>query len=121
MTEPEPLAAFHHWADIRRRRVALVAFLARGLLSGRQRTKGQPWQIDLSEEKIIQLRERLRHTRRSRKEASRKRRGCRGRDRDPRPAAAPQPCHHDPRRQLSITREATFRAAQGSCPYRKYA
>jgi hypothetical protein len=45
-------------------------YLARGLLSGRQLAKGQPWQIDLCEEQIIQLRQRLRHTRRSRKEAS---------------------------------------------------
>ena len=45
-------------------------YLARGLVRGRQLTKGQPWQIDLSEEQIIQLRERLRHTRRSKKEAS---------------------------------------------------
>ena len=45
-------------------------YLARGLLSGRQRTKGQPWQIDLCEEQIIQLRARVRHTKRSRKEAS---------------------------------------------------
>ena len=44
-------------------------YLARGLLSGRQRAKGQPWQIDLCEEQIIQLRARLRHTRRWRKEA----------------------------------------------------
>jgi hypothetical protein len=30
MTEPESLAAFHHWADTRRRRrVVLVVFLAR--------------------------------------------------------------------------------------------
>src|SRR3954465_12374184 len=45
-------------------------YLARGLVSGRQRAKGQPWQINLCEEQIIQLRARLRHTRRSRKEAS---------------------------------------------------
>jgi hypothetical protein len=48
----------------------VFAYLARGLVSGRQRTKGQPWQIDLCAEQIIQLRARLRHTRRSRKEAS---------------------------------------------------
>jgi len=48
----------------------VFAYLARGLVSGRQRTKGQPWQIDLCEEQIIQLRARLRHIRRSRKEAS---------------------------------------------------
>ncbi len=45
-------------------------YLARGLVSGRQLAKGQPWQIDLSEEQIIQRRERLRHTRWSRKEVS---------------------------------------------------
>jgi hypothetical protein len=45
-------------------------YLVRGLVHGRQLAKGQPWQIDLSDEQIIQLRERLRHTRRSRKEAS---------------------------------------------------
>jgi hypothetical protein len=45
-------------------------YLARGLLSGRQLTKGQPWQIDLSDDQISRLRVRLRHTKRSRKEAS---------------------------------------------------
>ena len=45
-------------------------YLARGLLSGRQLTKGQPWQIDLSDDQISRLCERLRHTKRSRKEAS---------------------------------------------------
>ena len=45
-------------------------YLARGLVRGRQLAKGQPWQIDLSEEQITQLRERLRHTRRSKREAS---------------------------------------------------
>jgi hypothetical protein len=45
-------------------------YLARGLVHGRQLVKGQPWQIDLSGEQITQLRERLRYTRRSRKEAS---------------------------------------------------
>ena len=44
-------------------------YLARGLVRGRQLAKGQPWQIDLSEEQITRLRERLRHTRRSKKEA----------------------------------------------------
>lgn len=44
-------------------------YLARGLVRGRQLVKGLPWKIDLSEEQITQLRERLRHTRRSRKEA----------------------------------------------------
>jgi hypothetical protein len=45
-------------------------YLARGLLSGRQLTKGQPWQIDLSDDQISRLRARLRRTKRSRKEAS---------------------------------------------------
>jgi len=37
---------------------------------GHQLTKGQPWQIDLSDEQIDRLRARLRRTKRSRKEAS---------------------------------------------------
>jgi hypothetical protein len=45
-------------------------YLQRGLLSGRQLTKGQPWQIDLSDEQINQLRARVRRTNRSKKEAS---------------------------------------------------
>ena len=45
-------------------------YLAHGMLSGRQLTKGQPWQIDLSPPQITALRERLRHTRRSRRTAS---------------------------------------------------
>ena len=45
-------------------------YLARGWLSGQQLTKGQPWQIALSDAQIIALRARVRHTRRSRKEAS---------------------------------------------------
>ena len=45
-------------------------YLARGLLAGHQLTKGQPWQIDLSDEQINRLRARLRHTRRSKKEVS---------------------------------------------------
>ena len=44
-------------------------YLARGLLSGRQLTKGQPWQIDLSVAQIASLRERLQHTKRSRRTA----------------------------------------------------
>jgi hypothetical protein len=51
-------------------RRALFDYLARGLLSGRQLIKGQPWQIDLSDDQISRLRARLRHTKRSRKEAS---------------------------------------------------
>jgi DNA invertase Pin-like site-specific DNA recombinase len=45
-------------------------YLARGLLAGHQLTKGQPWQIELSEKQIDRLRARVRHTRRSKKEAS---------------------------------------------------
>ena len=45
-------------------------YLARGLLAGHQLTKGQPWQIDLSNEQISRLRTRVRHTKRSKKEAS---------------------------------------------------
>ena len=45
-------------------------YLARGLLAGYQLTKGQPWQIDLSDEQINRLRARVRHTRHSKKEAS---------------------------------------------------
>jgi hypothetical protein len=47
-----------------------VRLLARGHLAGRQLTKGQPWQIDLSDEQIDRLRARLRRTKRSRKEVS---------------------------------------------------
>jgi hypothetical protein len=42
-------------------------YLTRGWLSGRQLTKGQPWKIDLSDDQIIALRARMRHTRESRK------------------------------------------------------
>jgi DNA invertase Pin-like site-specific DNA recombinase len=45
-------------------------YLARGLLTGRQLTKGQPWQIDLSNDQIKRLRAHVRHTKRSKKEAS---------------------------------------------------
>ncbi|HYU69507.1 MAG TPA: recombinase family protein [Burkholderiales bacterium] len=45
-------------------------YLARGLLAGHQLTKGQPWQIDLSDEQISRLRARVRHTKCSKKEAS---------------------------------------------------
>jgi DNA invertase Pin-like site-specific DNA recombinase len=44
-------------------------YLASGLLHGRQHAKGHPWQIDLAPPQIEQLRERLEHTRRSKKEA----------------------------------------------------
>ena len=37
---------------------------------GHQLAKGQPWQIELSDEQISQLRARVRHTKRSKKEAS---------------------------------------------------
>ena len=45
-------------------------YIARGLVVGHQLTKGQPWQIDLSDEQISQLRARVRRTKRSKKEAS---------------------------------------------------
>jgi DNA invertase Pin-like site-specific DNA recombinase len=45
-------------------------YLARGLLAGYQLAKGQPWQIDLSDDQIAQLRTRVRRTRRSKQEAS---------------------------------------------------
>ncbi|MEO8883604.1 MAG: hypothetical protein ABI377_09385 [Devosia sp.] len=45
-------------------------YLANGLLTGRQLTKGQPWQIDLTPDQIGKLQERLSRTRRSRKRAS---------------------------------------------------
>jgi DNA invertase Pin-like site-specific DNA recombinase len=45
-------------------------YLERGLLSGRQLTKGQPWQIELADEQINRLRAHVRRTRRSKKEAS---------------------------------------------------
>lgn len=45
-------------------------YLDRGLLSGHQLTKGQPWQIALTNEQVDQLRARVRRTRRSNKEAS---------------------------------------------------
>ena len=44
--------------------------LDRGLLSGHQLTKGQPWQIKLTDDQIDLLRARIRRTRRSNKEAS---------------------------------------------------
>nr|WP_197094530.1 recombinase family protein [Microvirga massiliensis] len=45
-------------------------YLARGFLVGRQLVKSQPWQIDLTDDQIRYLRDRLQRTRRSRKEAS---------------------------------------------------
>jgi hypothetical protein len=44
-------------------------YLARGLLRGRQLTKGQPWQIDLIAAQIASLQERLQHIKRSRRTA----------------------------------------------------
>ena len=45
-------------------------YLARGWLKGRQLTKGQPWQIELTDDQISTLRARIARNRRSRKEAS---------------------------------------------------
>lgn len=45
-------------------------YLARGFLVGRQLVKGQPWQIDPTDDQIRYLRDRLQRTRRSRKVAS---------------------------------------------------
>jgi hypothetical protein len=45
-------------------------YLRAGLLTGRQRAKGQPWQIDLPTWQLDGLRKRLQRTRRSKKEAS---------------------------------------------------
>ena len=45
-------------------------YLARGLLAGHQLTKGQPWQINLTDEQVDRLRARLQRNRRSKKEAS---------------------------------------------------
>jgi DNA invertase Pin-like site-specific DNA recombinase len=45
-------------------------YLERGLLSGRQLTKGQPWQIELADEQINRLRAHVRRISRSKKEAS---------------------------------------------------
>ena len=44
-------------------------YLARGLLAGHQLTKGQPWQIELTDKQIIRLRARVRNTKHSKKEA----------------------------------------------------
>lgn len=48
----------------------VLDYLARGLLAGRQLAKGQPWQIELSDEQISQLCKRVRRTKLSKKEAS---------------------------------------------------
>ncbi|MCK1528421.1 recombinase family protein, partial [Bradyrhizobium sp. 182] len=45
-------------------------YLTRGLLADRQLAKGQPWQIELSDDQIRQLRNRVRRTKRLKKEAS---------------------------------------------------
>jgi DNA invertase Pin-like site-specific DNA recombinase len=45
-------------------------YLNRGLLSGQQLTKGQPWQVKLTDNQIDLLRARIQRTRRSNKEAS---------------------------------------------------
>ena len=46
------------WASPPRR---CFPILARGLLTGHQLTKGQPWQVELTEEQVQRLRTRLRH------------------------------------------------------------
>jgi hypothetical protein len=45
-------------------------YLARGLMAGHQLTKGQPCQIELSDEQISRLRAHVRRTRRSKNEVS---------------------------------------------------
>ncbi len=45
-------------------------WLHKGWLSGRQLAKGLPWQIPLSDQQIVDLRKRVKHTTRSEKEAS---------------------------------------------------
>lgn len=44
----------------------IFKYLKRGLVTGRQMTKGQPWQIDLTDHQILHLRDRLQRIRRSR-------------------------------------------------------
>jgi DNA invertase Pin-like site-specific DNA recombinase len=48
----------------------VLTYLADGLLTGRQLRRGQPWQIDLADHQIRDLRARLQRTRRPKKEAS---------------------------------------------------
>jgi DNA invertase Pin-like site-specific DNA recombinase len=48
----------------------IFKWLKKGILNGRQLVKGQPWQVDLSEEQITQLRRFVRRTSPSRKAAS---------------------------------------------------
>jgi DNA invertase Pin-like site-specific DNA recombinase len=47
----------------------IFSYLAKGLITGRQKSKGAPWQIDLTAEQIARLQQRLVRTRRSRKAA----------------------------------------------------
>jgi hypothetical protein len=47
----------------------VLKYLADGLLTGRQLRRGQPWQIDLTDNQIRDLRARLQRTRRPKKEA----------------------------------------------------
>ena len=48
----------------------IFKYLKRGLLIGRQLTKGQPWQIELPDHQILHLRDRLQRIRRSRMKAA---------------------------------------------------
>ncbi|KAA9382692.1 hypothetical protein F4V88_29400 [Neorhizobium galegae] len=48
----------------------IFKYMARGLIQGRQLVKGQPWQIELTEDQIDILRARAQRNRRSRKQAS---------------------------------------------------
>jgi len=48
----------------------IFKYLARGLIQGRQLVKGQPWQIQLTEDQVDILRARAQRNRRSRKQAS---------------------------------------------------
>lgn len=48
----------------------IFKYLARGLIEGKQLTKGQPWQVTLSDNQIETLRARVQRNRRSRKKAS---------------------------------------------------
>ncbi|WP_208852351.1 hypothetical protein [Roseomonas genomospecies 6] len=48
----------------------IFKWLKRGRLSGRQLTKGQPWQVTLDDERIPELRALVRHTNPSRRKAS---------------------------------------------------
>ncbi|MBV9481510.1 MAG: hypothetical protein JO249_12275 [Acidobacteria bacterium] len=56
---------YRDYSDLERLRQRVTTLNGVGMMD-----KGQPWQIDLSEEQITQLRERLRYTRRSKREAS---------------------------------------------------